>query len=497
MQQFLSELKTGENQRESLRGLIDALKAHPGDSKQCLAALSRDEWCGLLASEDAKTRKNTAQLLSMLPWETEDASAVCEALYNTYRSEETLFVREAYIKAMSAFDAKPYEEGLRQRFDQLSSWDFSAEDQKHIRKERAQLGQLLSALSESGGHTRKDLPRGKMWLFRSEPWLLNLIAEEYPQGRRLPFGLLVEGKQPAKLVENRLYEQLLIQVPQAKEHPVCESDFCDGFRNSGLMKLLSELYVEEKAFSFRLDIYGKYEQDARIALMKRASAALEDATGGYLYNAPADYEIELVLFPRRDGTFGVFLWPGDLGAERFAYRKHTSAVSMAPQKAAAAALICKPFLQKGVFRVDAFCGEGTWLVECDRIAPARETFGCDIFGDAIRGGRENAEAAGVDIHFIQRDFFDFTNRQSFAELLGELPDLFHKEPGEKNAFFRGFFQNALAITREDSVWMVITAEENLLKKNLRLHENLKLQLQAPFGKTKALYIIRRQDEGLE
>ena len=497
MQQFLSDLKSKKNVRESLRGLIDYMKGNSSESGQIHAALSKEEWCGLLGEEDAKSRKNAATLLSLLPWSREEASYVAEQLFHQYEKEETLFVRESYVKALSAFDCKAYQEALQTRFDALTTGDFAEEDLKHIRKERQQLGQLLEKLQEEKGHKRKGLPRGRKWLFRSEPWLLDLLQQEYPDGKRLPFGLLVDGGNPKALIENRLYEQLLIQIPQSKNAPIHEDDFKQGLAHCGLSAILAELFEGEKPFAFRLDIYGKYENDRRIALTKQAAAALEDATGGKLYNAPGDYEIELVLFPRRDGTFGLFLWPGDLGAERFAYRKNHSAVSMAPQKAAAAARIAKPFLNAGVFRLDGFCGEGTLLLECDRVAHAREAFGCDIFGDAIRGGRENAEAAGVDLHFVQRDYFDFTNRVTFAELITEFPDLFHKEPAEKDAFFKEFFRSSMELTMTESTWVVITAEENLLKKYVRLHEQLSLKLQAPFGKEKALYIIRRQEDGLD
>lgn len=497
MQQFLSDLKIQKNVRESLRGLIDEIKQNPALGQQCVAALDVTEWCAFLTHEDAKTRKNAAQLLSLLPWDKSDQTAVCDRIFVGYEQETTLFVRESFVKALAVFDCKPYQAQLQNRFDALLSGEFAPEDQKHIRKERQQLGQLLESMEEHRGHQRKALPQGRKWLFRSEPWLLDLISQEYPEGQRLPFGLLVEGKRPQNIVANRFYERLYLQVPQMKAHPVRVEDFRDGFTHSGLLSLLSDLFVEEKPFAFRLDIYGKYEADERVSLVKRAAQGLEDATGGYLFNAPADYEIELVLFPRRDGTFGVFLWPGDLGIERFAYRKHTSAVSMAPQKAAAAAWLAKPFLKEGSFRLDAFCGEGTWLIETQRLAAAREVFGCDIFGDAIRGGRENAQEAGVDIHFVQRDFFDFTNRQAFAEILAEFPDLFHKEAGERDAFFREFFRSAMALSMPESTWMVITSEENLLKKYLRLHEQLSLKLQAPFGKEKTLYIIRRQENGLD
>ena len=92
MQQFLADLKEKKNVRESLRGLIDEIKGNPAESKEVLAALSKDAWCELLDDEDAKSRKNAATLLSLLPWSHADAADVAEALFSTYKKEETLFV---------------------------------------------------------------------------------------------------------------------------------------------------------------------------------------------------------------------------------------------------------------------------------------------------------------------------------------------------------------------------------------------------------------------
>lgn len=50
------------------------------------------------------------------------------------------------------------------------------------------------------------------------------------------------------------------------------------------------------------------------------------------------------------------------------------------------------------------------LMERDLLVPAGDMYGLDIFGEAVIKARENAKAAGRQINYINRDFFDFTHK---------------------------------------------------------------------------------------
>ncbi len=56
--------------------------------------------------------------------------------------------------------------------------------------------------------------------------------------------------------------------------------------------------------------------------------------------------------------------------------------------------LAEPYLKENAQILDPFCGVGTMLIERDIRVPAREKYGIDIFGEAIRGARENASYAG-------------------------------------------------------------------------------------------------------
>ena len=59
--------------------------------------------------------------------------------------------------------------------------------------------------------------------------------------------------------------------------------------------------------------------------------------------------------------------------------------------------------------LDPFCGVGTMLIERHKAVRANTSYGIDILEEAVLKARENAEAAKQVIHFVNRDFFEFTH----------------------------------------------------------------------------------------
>lgn len=134
--------------------------------------------------------------------------------------------------------------------------------------------------------------------------------------------------------------------------------------------------------------------DKKSTFARRFSAELERLSGRMLVNAPSDYEIELRLLEKRDGGYACFLKLLTIAHGRFAYRKNAVAASIHPATAAMIVALAEPYLKENAQILDPFCGVGTMLIERDIRVPAREKYGIDIFGEAIRGARENASYAG-------------------------------------------------------------------------------------------------------
>ena len=121
------------------------------------------------------------------------------------------------------------------------------------------------------------------------------------------------------------------------------------------------------------------------------------------------------------------------------HRKNAVAVSIHPATAAMLVALAEPYLKENAQILDPFCGVGTMLIERDIRVLAREKYGIDIFGEAIRGARENASYAGEKINFINRDYFDFTHAYLFDEIITNMPVRERKSKGRDGRFLQQIF----------------------------------------------------------
>lgn len=79
-----------------------------------------------LVDEDPKVRKNAAAILGEL--HCQDA---LDVLMDAYEEEDKLFVREAYVQALSAIDCSEYLPQLEERLQELAEYDAPEEEKKH------------------------------------------------------------------------------------------------------------------------------------------------------------------------------------------------------------------------------------------------------------------------------------------------------------------------------------------------------------------------------
>lgn len=194
----------------------------------------------------------------------------------------------------------------------------------------------------------------------------------------------------------------------------------EAYAKSNLMELLNRLHEGNPPFRFRMEVRGIAPEE-KGSFIRKAAATLEDLTGHQLLNTVDGYEIELRLTKNTDGT----LYPScklfTIPMRRFSYRKEAVAASIHPANAALFMRLAEPYLKKGAQVLDPCCGVGTMLMERDLLVPAGDMYGLDIFGEAVIKARENAKAAGRQINYINRDFFDFTHKYLFDEIISNMP----------------------------------------------------------------------------
>lgn len=469
-----------------------------------------------LKDSDAKTRKNAALLLAeLLPFlddsrdpaqkkYLEQKQIISRELFSAYSKEETLYVRAAYLKALSACDCRPYLSDLRDRLTWITEEDWKEEDRKHIREERRALESILSSY-EGSVHSFRQFRKSYEMLFLAEKALRpNLVRDLGGNARETAGGVRVRLSDERLLETIRYYKESWFLIPVKKNFVLTMDRIGEIPSSTALLSLLDDLLVlrgsddgekRRDPYSFRLEIRSKDQEDQVEGWIKRAGYELEETSHGRLRNLPGNYEFTLILIKKRDGSFAPFLRlnatdrPFD---QRFSYRIYSEASSTAPIKAAEAVEMIRPYLGERAQIIDPFCGVGTLLIERDKALSAREIYGTDTFGQAIREGRENAEKAGVRINFINRDFFDFRHDYLFDEVITECPDLYGKTAEEKDSFYRSFFDQCIRITTDRSILFLLSKEEGQIQKQIRLHPELKLVRTMELRRRQNIYIIEKR-----
>lgn len=116
------------NQNIEVRQSLSSLRQEIKDSskRELLLSWIHDGDLDLsvfLENEDAKTRKNAALLIGDLALSSES-----DAVFHAYQTEDTRFVKEAYLTALKSLNAAPYVDVFRKRYEELSLYEASDDD---------------------------------------------------------------------------------------------------------------------------------------------------------------------------------------------------------------------------------------------------------------------------------------------------------------------------------------------------------------------------------
>lgn len=155
VRELYENISSGREVRANLIALKKEIKE--SGEKRALAYLLGGDYsklAALLKHEDAKVRKNAALILGEM--ECED---MLPSLWSAYQSEEQLFVRPSYVKAMAAYDCEKYLPELKKRRDLLMSHPAADTDAKHVKEELAELRLLLLKYEKEKKHVFTELSR--------------------------------------------------------------------------------------------------------------------------------------------------------------------------------------------------------------------------------------------------------------------------------------------------------------------------------------------------
>lgn len=475
LEKCYDELKQNINIRENLSLLRGQIK--DAEARTLLLNIVGDGsfLIALLEHEEPKVRKNSALLLGDLGLE-----AAISSLFCAYERENTLFVKSSYLTALGKMNVSEYLDDFKARRDEITSMTVPENEKKHIGEELRELEKIITGIEGIKHHTFAGFSEAHDILLTTNKEQRSVtmteVGELSAEVRRSaslhPLGVLVHTKDVRVFTKLRTYREMLFPIRaklSADPKAAAESVW-----NSDMPKVLTESHKEDAPFYFRLEVKSRMELDKKSTFAKRFSAELERLSGRMLVNSTQNYELEIRLVETREGGFVAFYKLFTIPMKRFAYRKNAIAASIHPATAAMLVELARPYLKEHAQVLDPFCGVGTMLIERDIRIPAREKYGIDIFGDAIRMARENATAAGEQINFINRDYFDFKHDYLFDEIITNMPVRGKKSKDEMDSFYREFFEKSAEILKCDGIVVMNSNEEGFVKKQLRLRGDYRL-----------------------
>ncbi len=419
----------------------------------------------LLNNEDAKVRKNTALLIGEL-----GIQAMVDMLYQCYRAEQMLFVKPSYLTAMKELNFIKYLPDFKERLHELSKAEFTVEEKKHRSEEMRELSTLIVMAEGIKKHEFTGYSMEQDLILLTNRNHIDITLNQLSSESKKAFGagVMVKTNQLKEVLPIRTYTELLFAVPgmlKAGNDPIEIAKVID---KAGLVKFLKQRHSGTPPYYFRIEYKTKLPLDKKSAFTKKLAQEIENNTMREMVNSPSDYEIELRLIEGKDGNINLLLKLYTLPDHRFDYRLQSIATSIRPVNAALTVALAKSYMKEQAQVLDPFCGVGTMLIERHKAVKANTTYGIDCYEEAIKLAKANTEAAHQLIHYINKDFFEFTHDYLFDEIITDMPFAMGKT-NQANIvqIYDRFFDKSREVLKEEAVMILYTHDRELVKKGAR------------------------------
>jgi 2-polyprenyl-3-methyl-5-hydroxy-6-metoxy-1,4-benzoquinol methylase len=491
IQKLYSEIQKGNDVRKNLIQLKEELKKEKNKNALCgFLKAEKEPFFMLLENEDAKVRKNAAQILADL-----NESDVTERLWKAYQSERQMFVKSAYLTAMAKQDYRKYEKVLDQRLKELMGQPVKEENEKHVREEVKVLREMLLRLRKPAAHEfRPDQEEIDLILTGNKAWMETITSELEGSRWKVKGSLVyVRTRDLEKILKIRTYGEVLFPLRKAVKMDGREETIAETIAESGILKLCDRFHRGKGTFYFRLEVKNNMPLNKRGDFIQKISKRIEDRTEGRLINTPSNYELEIRLIENSEGRYAALVKFYTGMDKRFSYRTQSVAASMQPVQAAVIAKLAQPYLTEEGQILDPFCGVGTMLIERNFLLPAKVSYGIDLFGEAIKKARENTENAGMNIYYINRDYFQFQHDYLFDEIITDMPVQGKKTKEEQDKLYGEFFRKSKELLKNQGKIILYSSEKAFVKKHLRLNGEYRLLREFPLQEKISLYIIQKKE----
>lgn len=442
------ELKEGSNRH--------ALLFHIGNRYN-------DMFIRLLRHEDAKIRKNTALVMGEL-----GIQDFLKPLYQAYVRETKLFVKSAYLTAIQELDYRELMPELKERITEMSGIEVSEENRKHFQDEMRALSNLVVMMEGVKAHVFTGMKKPADIILLTNRNHIHVTLDQLPEGvRAKSFNAGIQAKVDSleKILPIRTYQEILFLINGMTSCPMDVDTAAKKVACSKLLEFLSERHEGQAPFYFRVEIKSKMDPARKASFAKRLGATIEQLSKRQLINSTSHYEIELRFIENKDNKFNILVKLYTIPDERFGYRVDAVAASIRPVNAALAVALTKDYQKEDAQVLDPFCGVGTMLIERHKSVKANTMYGVDIYGDAIKKARVNTEEAHQIIHYINRDFFDFTHEYLFDEVITDMPFVLGRTREEEiKQIYIQFFHKIKTHLAEDAVIILYSHDKGLVRK---------------------------------
>ncbi len=451
----------GSKVRQNLSSLRQELKNVKITSDiQYLFEMESDNLIQLLNHEDAKTRKNVALLMGDLGLE-----CFKSPLFHSYLREEQRFIKSSYLSALSSFDCTEYIEPLNTQLKVLMSQTQTPENKKHIQEEIRAISNIIIQETGISMHTFIGFEYPFDCILLTNKLHKQLIEAELENGKILPFaaGVRVITDNLSDILALRTYSELLFVVPGLTSVSLDPIEAANQIAKSNLLVFLSNIHSEKTPFHFRVELKSKLPLDKKTTFSKKFSSELESLTNRSLINSTSNYEIELRLIENKQGFYSVLLKLYTIIDHRFSYRKESIAASIRPVNAAQLVALAKDHMIDNSRTLDPFCGVGTMLIERQKVVKGNTSYGIDFYAPAIEKAKINTSAANQIIHFINRNYFEFTHEYKFDEIFTNMPsETGHKSLEEIEVLYQDFFDKSREVLEKDGTMILYSHNPELV-----------------------------------
>ncbi len=456
--------KKGIDVRQNLSEL--RLEIRNADNMELAVELAKDNFdcmCSFLKNDDAKTRKNAALLMGEL-----GLADFVKPLFEAYCNEEQLFVRSSYLIALKHYDVSRYMNFFKERIDKLQEVKLTEENKKHISEELKALSELIVSKEGIKKHVFCGFPRAVEYILITNRLHKNVTEEQISEGEIIPFkgGVRVKSDDIRELYNIRTYSEILFAIPGFKTCNMTPVETARALAESKLVRLIEESHNASHPYYFRVELKSQLPLDKKSQFAKKLAAELEHLTGRKLVNSTSNYEFEIRLIENKEGKLNALLKMFTIRDNRFDYYKQYIPASIKPVNAALMVALARPFMADDAQVLDPFCGVGTMLIERQKVVKANTSYGIDINSEAIEKAKVNTEAAGQIIHYINRNFFQFTHEYLFDEIFTDMPfETDNKSSNEIFVIYRDFFKKVPQILKKEGTIIMFSRNPDFAAKH--------------------------------